>query len=310
MSFFLGKYLGISVDHTAVEGAGLVDGASGVLSHRWKRGEQTFDLDRLGIFASTDLGLPLWVEASNGALLVLIQVLGAVVHALDGAAPLETLLFLLLQELLDDDAEVLAVSLGPLEVLVLISLSKLLEVHGSSVAEFVQVSLKLVLLSWVFSFPNVVLWNAVGLIRALSQSAVVPFWRDSEWVDWLGNSSQAGLECSSVATFVFDEQGVHDFGESSDGWHQDASLVGDELGIGLNDLIHGVSSKLSGGLLEGWVVSQLSLGLLLDSHGSFDDILVDLNLDFFRIDGSEHQSNVSHVLHLSFNFFLKKLYLS
>ena len=31
---------GISVDHATVEGAGLVDGASGVLGHRWERGEQ------------------------------------------------------------------------------------------------------------------------------------------------------------------------------------------------------------------------------------------------------------------------------
>lgn len=113
----------------------------------------------------------------------MLQVLVAVVHAFLRAAPFESLLFLLFQVFFDNDVEVFGVSLGPLEVLVLISLSKLLEVSLSICAESLHTSLEFSHLALVVSSPKVVLGNAVGLIRALSQSSIVPFWWNGERVD-------------------------------------------------------------------------------------------------------------------------------
>lgn len=108
---------GRSVDHAAVEGSGVIDGASGVLGDRGKA-EKTVDLDWRDGVTTTFSFRPSRVvpHVSLPAVTVLFEASCALVHALLGASICEAFLFLLFQIFGDHSAEVLVVSPSELEV--------------------------------------------------------------------------------------------------------------------------------------------------------------------------------------------------
>jgi hypothetical protein len=217
-------------------------------------------------------------------------------HAFHRASVSETLGFLGLQELDTDRAPVLTGLLAPLEVGLLVSHGELLEVLGGLSSLSLNLSVKL---SFSPFIPGVVQWFASRFIRAFTQSAVLPFWRSGQWVEGHWSGGQASLENLFLTSYFFDEHSVQDLGKGPDGRHQDASFVGDQLGLIFRE--HGSSFHADslGSFLEGWITDELLKLLLLDLHRFLDKLIVGVDDEFLRLGGSADQSDVGDVLHLS-----------
>jgi len=200
------------------------------------------------------------------------------------------------QEFGTDGVEVLRVSLAPLEIGFLVSRGELHEVFGGSLLFLINLSLDFV---YTLVIPGELLWLTSRLACALSDSAVIPFWRSHEWVDKAWSGGQAILEGFHGASLFLDEHGVQLLGECPDGRHQDASFVGDQLGLSFGELISSVSAHLLSCSLDIGVVDELLELLVTFHHFLLKHLLFDLDRDFFRIDSSHNKSDVRTELHLS-----------
>ena len=108
------------------------------------------------------------------ALGIPFQILGAFSCASFRTSVLDHIVSFRAQEFGTDGVEVLGVSLPPLEIGFLVSRGELHEVFGGSLLFLINLSLDFV---YTLVIPGELLWLTSRLACALSDSAVIPFWR-------------------------------------------------------------------------------------------------------------------------------------